>query len=89
MVCDQGAVGAHRVPPTVPRQRPIAPSSVPVLFVTGFAVMAALTSAGAGGANAVVLKPFRDGELERKVAAALAARSAPGLRLVSDRGRSA
>jgi signal transduction histidine kinase len=58
---------------------------LPVLFVTGFADTTALTLAGAGGADAVVLKPFRDGELERKVAGALTERRAPGLRLVSDR----
>jgi signal transduction histidine kinase len=57
----------------------------PVLFVTGFADTTALTMAGANGADAVVLKPFREGELERKVAAALVERAAPGLRLVSDR----
>ena len=60
---------------------------IPVLFVTGFAGTAALAQAGAGGTDAIVLKPYRDGELERKVAATLAARSSPALRLVSDRGR--
>ncbi|MCJ2085003.1 response regulator [Methylobacterium sp. E-005] len=60
---------------------------MPVLFVTGFADAMALTLAGAGGADAVVLKPFRDGELERKVAAAIAVPVQPGLRLVSDRAR--
>ncbi|MGH1574753.1 response regulator [Methylobacterium sp. P31] len=33
-----------------------------VLFVTGFADTAALALAGADGADAIVLKPFRDGE---------------------------
>ena len=61
---------------------------LPVLFVTGFADTTALTLAGAGGADAVVLKPFRNGELERKVAGALTERRAPGLRLVSDRSGS-
>ena len=60
---------------------------MPVLLVTGFADTTALTLAGANGADAVVLKPYRDGELERKVASALAARAAPGLRLVSGVGR--
>ena len=60
-----------------------------VLFVTGYADMEALTQAGAVGADAIVQKPFRDGELERKVAAILAARPMPHLRLVSDRERSA
>jgi signal transduction histidine kinase len=63
--------------------------AMPVLFVTGFADTAALALAGAAGADAIVLKPYRDGELERKVAAALTGRAAPGLRLVSDRNRSA
>lgn len=63
--------------------------AMPVLFVTGFADTAALAQAGADGADAIVLKPFRDGELERKVAAALAVRTPPGLRLVSDRMRGA
>ena len=61
---------------------------MPILFVTGFAETTALTQAGAVGADAIVLKPFRAGELERKVASALAARVAPGgLWLVHDRGR--
>jgi len=58
---------------------------IPVLFVTGFADTNALTQAGAVGADAIVLKPFRDGELERKVASALAVRPQAGLRLVSNR----
>ncbi|MCJ2126173.1 response regulator [Methylobacterium sp. J-077] len=62
---------------------------MPVLFVTGFADTTALTEAGASGSDSVVLKPFRDGELERKVATALAAQVGPGLRLVSNRGRGA
>ncbi|KQT58114.1 histidine kinase [Methylobacterium sp. Leaf456] len=61
--------------------------SMPVLFVTGFADTDALARAGADGTDAIVLKPFRDGELEHKVATALAARASPGLRLVSDRSR--
>ncbi|WP_246691580.1 hybrid sensor histidine kinase/response regulator [Methylobacterium sp. WL12] len=60
---------------------------MPVLFVTGFADTTALKSAGASGSDAVVLKPFRDGELERKVGLALAGKVEPGLRLVSDRSR--
>jgi len=60
---------------------------MPVLFVTGFADTTALTLAGASGSDAVVLKPFRQGELERKVATALEARPVVGLRLVSDRGK--
>jgi signal transduction histidine kinase len=63
--------------------------AMPLLFVTGFADTAALAGAGAGGPDAIVLKPYRDGELERKVATALADRAAPGLRLVSDRSRGA
>ena len=61
--------------------------TMPVLFVTGFADTAALAEAGADGADAIVLKPYRDGELENKVATALAGRTAPGLRLVADRSR--
>ncbi|MGT2480961.1 response regulator [Methylobacterium oryzae CBMB20] len=63
--------------------------AMPVLFVTGFADTAALALAGAARVDAIVLKPYRDGELERKVATALAGRAAPGLRLVSDQNRSA
>lgn len=59
--------------------------TMPVLFVTGFADTAALADAGANGPDAIVLKPFRKGELERKVATALGNRTPPGLRLVSDR----
>ncbi len=59
--------------------------AMPVVFVTGFADTAALRQAGASGSDAVVLKPFRDGELERKVAGVLAARQPAGLRLISDR----
>jgi hypothetical protein len=39
------------------------------------------------GADGIVQKPFRDGELERKVARMLSAHQTPGLRLVADRGR--
>jgi CheY-like chemotaxis protein len=60
---------------------------IPLLFVTGFADTTALTQAGAAGADAIVQKPFRVGELERKVSAALATRPGGGLRLVSDRTR--
>jgi len=61
--------------------------ATPVLFVTGYADTTALMRAGAVGADGFVQKPFRDGELERKVAAALSVRSSAGLRLVSDRTR--
>ena len=61
--------------------------AMPVMFVTGFADTAALAGAGAEGTDSIVLKPYRDGELELKVSAALAGRAAPGLRLVSDRTR--
>ncbi|WP_462118693.1 response regulator [Methylorubrum extorquens] len=61
--------------------------ALPVLFVTGFADTDALAQAGVVGADGIVQKPFRDGELERKVAGMLSARQAPGLRLVADRGR--
>ncbi|MCJ2136479.1 response regulator, partial [Methylobacterium sp. J-026] len=63
--------------------------SLLILFVTGFADTAILMKAGTVGSDGIVQKPFRNGELERKVAAALAAQFAPGLRLVSDRGRGA
>ncbi|WP_409565041.1 response regulator [Methylobacterium sp. J-090] len=58
---------------------------MPILFVTGFADTDALTKAGVDRSDGIVLKPFRVGELERKVANALAAPMAPGLRLVSNR----
>jgi DNA-binding NarL/FixJ family response regulator len=58
---------------------------MPVLFVTGFADTDALTKAGVDRADGIVLKPFRVGELERKVALALAEPMSPGLRLVSNR----
>jgi CheY-like chemotaxis protein len=61
--------------------------ATPVLFVTGYADTTALMRAGAVGADGIVQKPFRDGELERKVATALSVRSSAGLRLVSDRTR--
>jgi signal transduction histidine kinase len=61
--------------------------AVPILFVTGYADTSALRLAGASGADGIVLKPFRDGELEQKVGAALAGRTGQGLRLVSDRSR--
>lgn len=56
---------------------------LPVLFVTGYADTTALMWVGAVGTDAIVQKPFRDGELERKVADAIAKRPPPGLRLVS------
>ena len=58
---------------------------MPVLFVTGFADTAALAQAGSDGVDAIVLKPFRDGELERKVAETLSRLAAPTLRLVVGR----
>jgi signal transduction histidine kinase len=61
---------------------------LPILFVTGFADTTALSQAGAAGVDAIVLKPFRDGELERKVASSLAVGHRAGLRLVSNRGAS-
>jgi signal transduction histidine kinase len=63
--------------------------ALPVLFVTGFADTTALTRAGAVGSDGIVLKPFRVGELEAKVAAALSARPPAQLRLISGRDRSA
>jgi signal transduction histidine kinase len=56
---------------------------LPVLFVTGYADTTALMKVGAVGTDNIVQKPFRNGELEQKVAAALANRSHPGLHLVS------
>ena len=43
---------------------------VPVLFITGYADLSALAGTGE---ERIVQKPFRDGELERKVARCLAA----------------
>ncbi|KQO66320.1 histidine kinase [Methylobacterium sp. Leaf469] len=57
--------------------------SLPILFVTGYADTTALMKVGAVGADSIVQKPFRDGELERKVGEAIVNRPAPGLRLVS------
>ncbi|ACA16665.1 response regulator receiver sensor hybrid histidine kinase [Methylobacterium sp. 4-46] len=54
---------------------------LPVLFVTGFADTEALQAIGMAGEERIVQKPFRDGELERKVAAL--ARPRPALRLVA------
>ncbi|GJE43061.1 hybrid sensor histidine kinase/response regulator [Methylobacterium soli] len=62
---------------------------LPVLYVTGYADTAALMRGGAVGPEGIVLKPFRDGELERKVAEAIAKRPPPGLRLVSGGPRDA
>jgi signal transduction histidine kinase len=59
--------------------------AIPILFVTGYADVTALTKVGAVGSDGIVQKPFQAGELERKVAAALAGRSKANLRLVSDR----
>ena len=59
---------------------------LPVMFVTGYADTDALMRVGEVGTDRVVQKPFRDGELQRKVAAALACPPAPAsLRLVSNR----
>jgi signal transduction histidine kinase len=58
---------------------------MPALFVSGYADTTALMRVGAVGAEGIVQKPFRDGELERKVASSLRARTPSGLRLVSDR----
>jgi len=56
---------------------------MPILFVTGYADTTALMTVGAVGPDSIVQKPFREGELERKVALAVANRLQPGLRLVS------
>ncbi|GLS42938.1 response regulator [Methylobacterium brachythecii] len=56
---------------------------LPILFVTGYADTKALMKAGAIGADGIVQKPFRDGDLERKVAEVIAKRPTAGLRLVS------
>ncbi|WP_132250486.1 hybrid sensor histidine kinase/response regulator [Methylobacterium segetis] len=56
---------------------------LPVLYVTGYADTAALMKGGAVGADGIVLKPFRDGELESKAAEAIAKRPPSGVRLVS------
>ena len=61
--------------------------AMPILFVTGYADTEALMKAGSIGSDGIVQKPFRNGELERKVAAAFMDRPAPGLRLVSGRVR--
>jgi signal transduction histidine kinase len=61
---------------------------LPFLFVTGFADTAALMADGTVTAKGIVLKPFRDGELEGKVASTLAAASSPTLRGASTRGQS-
>ncbi|MGY2050119.1 response regulator [Methylobacterium sp. JK268] len=57
---------------------------LPVLFVTGFADLDALKAVGMAGEERIVQKPFRDGELERKVAAQASLR--PALRLVASGG---
>ncbi|WP_246697023.1 response regulator [Methylobacterium planeticum] len=59
--------------------------ALPILFVTGYADTTALVKVGAVGEERIVQKPFRDGELERKVAAALRNRPAGRLRLVADK----
>jgi signal transduction histidine kinase len=58
---------------------------LPVLFVTGYADTTALMKVGAVGEERIVQKPFRGGELERKVAAALRNRPGTQLRLVSNK----
>nr|WP_283214517.1 response regulator [Methylorubrum aminovorans] len=58
--------------------------TIPVIFVTGYADQTALTRGGIGEER-IVQKPFLDGELERKVAAALHAQRVPGLKLVASR----
>ena len=58
--------------------------AIPVIFVTGYADQTALPRGGIGE-DRIVQKPFLDGELERKVAAALHTHRAPGLKLVSSR----
>ena len=59
--------------------------SIPVVFVTGYADKSALTGVEGVSEDEIVQKPFLNGELERKVAKAVDARSMPGLRLVSSR----
>jgi CheY-like chemotaxis protein len=59
--------------------------SIPVVFVTGYADKSALTGVAGVSEDEIVQKPFLNGELERKVAKAVDARSMPGLRLVSSR----
>jgi signal transduction histidine kinase len=61
--------------------------SIPVVFVTGYADRTALTKAEPVGEDRIVQKPFRNGELERKVFAALNAPATPHLRLVSGQAR--
>ncbi len=56
---------------------------LPVLFVTGYADTDALARAGIVGPDRIVQKPFRDDELEDKVARAVAVRPSPELRLVA------
>jgi signal transduction histidine kinase len=59
--------------------------AIPILFVTGYADLTALAAVEAGGDDRIVQKPFRDGELERKVALALDGDAGPGPRLVYSR----
>ncbi|MEH3147375.1 MAG: response regulator [Methylobacterium frigidaeris] len=59
--------------------------ATPFLFVTGYADHSALTMDGAVGEDRIVQKPFRDGELEGKVASLLSTRPGPSLRLVAGR----
>ena len=56
---------------------------MPILFVTGYADKSALTSVESITAERIVQKPFCDGELERKVMAALGVRASERPRLVS------
>ena len=60
-----------------------------VIFATGYADTEALMRAGAVDAERIVQKPFRGGELQRKVAANLPEAPAQALRLVPDRARRA
>ncbi len=60
-----GAAAAREIEAKVP--------DVPVLFITGYADMSALSSVGE---ERIIQKPLRDDELARKVRAALAARTA-------------
>ncbi|MCJ2034257.1 hybrid sensor histidine kinase/response regulator [Methylobacterium sp. J-068] len=56
-----------------------------VMFATGYADTTVLMRGGEVGTDRIVQKPFRGGELERKVAAALADPPVQGLRLVASR----
>ena len=73
--------------PRPPTRSAAAGRTCPVLFVTGYADTTALMKVGAVGEERIVQKPFRGGEPERKVAAALRNRPVTQLRLVSDQAR--